>query len=266
MEHKFLSGVSIFDFLAMIIPGGIIIAIIGKCIGYEPFTIIVFDDYKFSIYLILFISAYFVGLIHNLIIDWIFNKWFRNNIYCIYYYYLKAKRIKIGLWTLFVNDIYYNRCKHNSSKLLSIIKKLTKICHNKCKIEIRQKLNKDIVLKEYYHAYYYVACHPINTSISIMECQVTFIRNMLFPIIGIFVFCNPILIMQMNVPKINTWFFILLFILLFITMCSRQNKIYKRVWEDYTYLNILQEKKYDYTNHIKNTFNPYIMDKQKICK
>ena len=72
--------------------------------------------------------------------------------------------------------------------------------------------------------------------------------------------------MQMNVPKINTWFFILLFILLFITMCSRQNKIYKRVWEDYTYLNILQEKKYDYTNHIKNTFNPYIMDKQKICK
>ena len=125
MEHKFLSGVSIFDFLVMIIPGGMIIAIIGKCIGYQPFIITIVDNYEFSTYLVLFISAYFIGLIHNLIVDLIFNSWFRNNIYCIYYYYLKAKRIKIGLWTLFINDIYY-KCEHSSSRLSIILKKTIK--------------------------------------------------------------------------------------------------------------------------------------------
>lgn len=113
---------------------------------------------------------------------------------------------------------------------------------NKYKIEIKQKLNRDIILKKYYHAYYYVACHPINTSISIMECQVTFIRNMLFPIIGIFIFCETTLT-NMQVPKINSIAFILLFTILFITMFARQNKIYKRVWEDYIYLTIIEDNK-----------------------
>lgn len=72
MEHKFLSGVSIFDFLAMVIPGGVIIAFLGGCLEKVSFVINVCDKNAFTSYVILCVVAYLIGLIHNAIMDVLF--------------------------------------------------------------------------------------------------------------------------------------------------------------------------------------------------
>lgn len=77
MEKKFLSGLSLFDFLAMVIPGGLIIAIIGYLLGYKPFVINTDDSNGFFAYLIVLVASYLAGLVWNMIMDFFFSK-FRN--------------------------------------------------------------------------------------------------------------------------------------------------------------------------------------------
>ena len=76
-----------------------------------------------------------------------------------------------------------------------------------------------------------------------MECQVTFIRNMLIPTICICFYYDTFKC-DLDMPDINCWYFIITIVALFITMISRQNKIYKRVWEDYIYLKYQEEEKH----------------------
>lgn len=75
-----------------------------------------------------------------------------------------------------------------------------------------------------------------------MECQVTFIRSMLIPTIFICFYYDTFKY-DLDIPDINCWYFIITIVALFITMISRQNKIYRRVWEDYIYLKYQEEEK-----------------------
>lgn len=208
MEHKFLSGVSVFDFLTMVVPGGLIMAIVGNCIGYEPFYISFSEPVRFAGYIAVLVAAYMIGIIYNSLMELIFNLVnFRNNkwgIWCAYRR-IKKKICQSKLWTL----------------------------ENLC---ILEKCNKANVLNGYYTAYYFVASNQINSSISIMECQVAFIRNMFLPILLMGVVECMNVVNQSYEMKLAPWCFWLTAILLFIVMSLRQFKIYKRVFEDYVYL------------------------------
>ena len=199
MEKKFLSGLSLFDFLAMVIPGGLIIAIIGYLLGYKPFVIDTDDSNGFFAYLIVLVASYLVGLVWNTIMYILFFK-FRN-------------------------------CPRLIKRMLNKI-----IKEHRGKIYIT-----DGEIKcTYYEAYYYVATHSINASISIMESQVAFIRNMVIPLAIVTARVESFFHLSMNVCCVRVWMIIVI-VLMIIVMFLRQYKIYRRVWEDYIFLKRLEK-------------------------
>lgn len=88
MEHKFLSGVSVFDFLTMIVPGCLILAMGANFFGKIPLVIDMCEQCKFSGYIVILVSSYLLGLINNSLMDFMF-KWFRNNSFYIQIQYLR---------------------------------------------------------------------------------------------------------------------------------------------------------------------------------
>ena len=156
-----MSGVSLFDFLAMVIPGGLILAIVGNCLGYTPFVIESTEGNKFIVYTILLVASYLVGIVYNALMELIYDG-FRNNPQCIADALRQvlcetSARYRVALKNMFGDWVLQTHIKH---------------------------VKADGVLKNlYYEAYYYVANHSINSSITIMESQVAFMRNMLPPVL-----------------------------------------------------------------------------------
>lgn len=247
MEHKFLSGVSVFDFLTMIVPGCVYIAIIGGFLGYVPFVITVSTG-NFSRYLLLFVVAYLIGIVHNAVMDFIF-KWFRNNAcyiqsqYSKVFKYCRLSNCVLSDLNMPEIQIYPNKKGIFQSQIRSILDNF-KMCFYKNKIDFYDacEFDKTMVLNGYYKAYYFVAKNSNNSSLSIMECQVAFIRNMLFPLLFMIAqFCTVLDAIGLNI-ECSRVAILILYILgivsLVMVMINRQNKIYRRVFEDYVYLNM----------------------------
>lgn len=256
MEHKFLSGVSIFDFLTMIIPGGIIIAIIGEWLGYIPFVINVCDKSAFTSYIILCVVVYLIGLIHNAFMDFLFNWWFRNNAYYIQYFHIiTSENKKENILTINAKGCYKYCILRDICIFIQALKKECSFFDKKI-FKVRKNNKNRNIRREYYRAYYYITNHSINSSISIMECQVTFIRNMLIPAICI-CFYYDMFKCVLGMPDIQWGYFFIAIIALFITMISRQNKIYRRVWEDYLYLKYIEKEEEKHKNN--NLWNKHLI-------
>lgn len=264
MEHKFLSGVSIFDFLAMVIPGGVIIAFLGGCLEKVPFVINVCDKNAFTSYIILCVIAYLIGLIHNAFMDFLFNWWFRNNAYYIQYFHIITTGNKERNIVTAYKKCYCKYCIIRSICIFIKAIKKCSLCGEKTSKVRKTNKNRNI-RREYYRAYYYISNHSINSSISIMECQVTFIRNMLIPAICI-CFHYDMFKCVLGMPNIQWGYFFIAIIALFITMISRQNKIYRRVWEDYLYLKYQEEEEEEeekYKNN--NLWNKHLIQFSPLC-
>lgn len=232
MEKKFLSGVSLFDFLAMVIPGGLILAIVGNCLGYTPLVICVKNMDKFFVYLVVLVASYLVGIICNALIEYGGDKVLRlrNDPVCTTIA-LRNVGKKTGKSYLFVLD----KMLGNDAYLLNKVGRNC-ICGRRLSQDEYVKLQ-----SMYYEAYYYVATHPINSSISIMEGHVAFMRNMLIPLFLVIGNLERFSFFEENICGVRVWMCIsCVFILL--TMWWRQNKIYRRVWEDYIYLKYLENE------------------------
>lgn len=245
MEHKFLSGVSVFDFLTMVLPGCVYIALIGGLLGYQPFVVTVSSG-AFAKYLMLLVVAYLIGIVHNAAMDFIF-KWFRNNACYIQSQYSKVFKYcclsNSVLLDLGIPEIQISPNKKGifQSQIRCLLDNF-KMCFYKNKIDFYGvcELDKTKVLNGYYKAYYFVAKNSINSSLSIMECQVAFIRNMLFPLLFMTAqFCTVLDAVGLNI-ECSRIVILILYILgivsLVMVMINRQNKIYRRVFEDYVYL------------------------------
>lgn len=180
-------------------------------------------------FLVFFILAYLVGLINNSFSDLIFNFFFRNNAYCIRHAFLKVKRSTCYPYNRILSSMKIHKMK---------IIRIYEVCclrHKRKKSYIKNKIEKRKIICEYYRAYYYVAKNSNNSSISIMECQVVFIRNILLPLFFYIVICRPFKRSLLQ-PEYYWIFIVFGLLLLIIVMIARQNKIYKRVWEDYVYI------------------------------
>lgn len=238
MEHKFLSGVSVFDFLTMVIPGGLILAMGANFFGKIPLVIDLCAKCKFSGYIIILVSSYLLGLINNTLMDFVF-KWFRNNPFYIQAQYRKLcaslpNKGILGQLNIPSDIIVVKRSSSFCEYVKSLYHSLKTLIYYTSDYKANDGRNK--IISGYYTAYYFVATKQINSSISIMECQVAFVRNLI-----LFVFLMGISD-KFNVVKtcfgvdVCGWVYIVVSLCLFVVMSTRQNKIYRRVFEDYVYL------------------------------
>ena len=223
--------------LAMIIPGGIIMAsiIIYFCSDFGFYkdctetscnlSTLVNHPISINLGLLFLIASYILGIINNGITDFIF-RYFRNNPYDIQNALLKEIKTNGNInLNKYVGNIYTNSKKCIDSPLCIICRNLMLILICPFPSEISNTQNS--ILKSYYSAYYQLSNNEKLGSIPLVEQQVAFIRNCLLPL-----FILNLSYFSTNDLKID--FMLLSFtviLLAFIVMIQRQNKIYSMVWE-----------------------------------
>lgn len=213
MNNYIPSGASLFDVLSMIVPGCLILYLIGPLLGVDGASC-KSGELVFSIVVIMF--SYLIGLVWNMFMDKVFIG-FRNDptSICIakkkYYDKVTCDRI----------------CFHKFNVLFNII------CFKKAT---------DSIIEDYNNAYYKVVRNSIGNVIIILETQVAFIRNTILLILayGLLIYCgycdlSLIGIGCLNKPELVGLSLVLTSILMFCAMISRQQKIYDRVWEELYY-------------------------------
>lgn len=246
------SKISLYDLFAMIIPGGIIIAMILYFCNFCPYCDIIkmfwesemgiCNPPSFLLGAIFVICSYIVGLLNNTIADSIFT-FFRNNVNFIYN---EVRRVitengNINLWkfvrTMFDND---NPVNYN---LFSYFNTTIWMSNN--------TLNPRI----YFSAYYALSQNKLLGNVPILEAQIVLIRNLLFPLFLLVVFLcwqRNVLFCWLIYGINKEWYglnallwsivvplfmIVILFIIavLFIIMVERQNRVYRMVWEAANY-------------------------------
>ena len=245
--------ISLFDTLAMMIPGGATLAILISCCGYNLQIEKSIEIEEWIIYTNILVVCYLLGNIVNVIMDIIWYPIRNNPIF------LKISQY-IYNCSLQVNDIYRNIALFTCS-IVTIGGLTTVIYYTNCIIILFAILplifilwifqlrdNKQIT-KEYYKQYYYVAKNSTNNTISIIEAQIAFMRNMLFPLI-MFSILNEKTLFPDYFPELNkTGLIVAGSFLLFVTIIIRQHKVYVIVWEDYKYFNALKEQEKNSQKH-----------------
>lgn len=247
----FTSKLSLYDILSMVIPGGTIFLFISLTLGYKLKVNICEIDTALGCIIALVIS-YLLGLINHVCttISW---KWFRDNhmlwwgknfLFCETLCFMDI--CLLGLITLSMLGCLLSHVKNE--QVICLIISITFLIIFICGIvELKKKQENDTfqhIRKQYYDKYYYVMKNRYNDDIPIMEGQVAFLQNMLYPL-ALFLFVSP----QILLEKLTTeegccfykniwwWFIALLFLLLIGTIFYRQKKIDERISEDYDFLN-----------------------------
>ena len=242
--------VSLFDTLAMMIPGGATLAILISCFGYHLQTDRSIEIEEWIIYTIILVACYLLGNIINGIMDIIWYPIRNNPIF------LKASE-DIYESSLQANDSYY-LCRNLVLLVIStgiiVIETMALYCKQCFEFTsivfvlflfiawfVRQIKDKQKLVK-YYEQYYYVAKNSTNNNISIIEAQIAFMRNMLFPLI-IFSILKEKTLFPDYFPELNeTGLIAAGSFLLFVTIIIRQHKVHIIVWDDYKYLNLLKKE------------------------
>lgn len=238
--------VSLFDTLAMMIPGGATLAIIISCFDYHLQIDKSIEIEEWIIYTIILVACYLLGNIVNVIMDIIWYPIRNNPIF------LKISQY-IYNCSLQVNDIYRSIALFICS-IVTIGGLTILVYYTNCIIIlfailplifilwIIQLRNDKQITKEYYKQYYYVAQNTTNNNISIIEAQIAFMRNMLFPLI-MFSILKEKISPSDYFPELNEVGLIASgSFLLFVTTIIRQHKVYIIVWEDYKYLKALKKE------------------------
>lgn len=234
------SKFSLYDILAMIIPGGIIMAAIALTIDTEWLRntietccggkIVIERTPNFLYYVIILSFAYIIGLINNWISDGVFRG-FRNNRTAI-----DNELLRVILENGNINLKSYVGSGYNNSKdsyrcLPCIcITTLCKIIYHWLPCMWNNRITPNYV--PYYKAYYALAISRNLGSIPAIESQVALLRNILIPLI-VFFWCH-----WKKIFTLNELYPIMGIILTYIVMIQRQNKVYRLVWESANYYKI----------------------------
>ena len=170
-----MSGVSVFDFLTMVVPGGLILAMGANFFGEIPLVIDLCEKCKFSGYIVILVSSYLLGLINNSFMDFMF-KWFRNNPFYIQIQYMRIyntlpNKGVLGQLNMLSDIIKIERGKSITESLRSLICSFKTMIYKTFEFKSYEDRNK--ILTGYYKAYYFVAANQINSSISTFESTVT---------------------------------------------------------------------------------------------
>ncbi len=225
MDSTLSSKLTLYDILAMLVPGALILIwiniVIGKCFFGDECQANNWTDS------ILYVSgSYIVGIVYCRFIEFIWNLLpFRNN----------------------ENDIV--------SSLDDVASKIHNINYLPQKEESKENR---IILDFYNEAYAFVSKNTYRNVIEVLESQFAFLRSML-PIVIIYftllVSCATkeklqyVLGLTEDYENILVVIyvigFLIVLILMLLSMRFIQHKIYNIVWEDYEYLSRINSKEQD---------------------
>lgn len=231
------SKFSLYDILAMIIPGGIIMAAIALTIDTEWLRntietccggkIVIERTPNFLYYVIILSFAYIIGLINNWINDGVFRG-FRNNHEAI-----KNELRKVLKTNGNINLHNFAGHKYDSDKTAITclpclsIKIFWQIIRNLLPCRTNRTEPTD-----YYKAYYSLSTNQQLGSVPLIETQVALLRNIILPLcmLTVFLACKNIMI----APYQSTILTIMI-LCVYIVMIQRQNKVYNIIWESANY-------------------------------
>jgi len=231
------SKFSLYDMLAMIIPGGVILAsIIIVCDYSQTFEKITTyccgcRSVEFSMDLIqsviYLVASYVIGLINHWACDGIY-KGFRNYPVAIESALIQILRENgnMNLKTI-VGSIYDNSKESRPCLFGLIVKTIEAIVCNW--VLCRAPKRHDSVVSSYYKAYYALSKENLLGSVPLVENQVALLRNSIIP--TIILFCS----FYRTMPECCVYIPIILVILIFVIMVQRQQKVYRMIWESANY-------------------------------
>jgi hypothetical protein len=227
----FTSKLSLYDILTQLISGFLILALFIpipestiKCMCMEDST----ETYHW-IFVIIF--SYLIGIIYHRLLEWIRSwrliKWIRS---------LCDKKKKdsntkdeiciFGFWicTIFMRNYKYAIHEASSEE-------------EKLEYKLNIKKCNDVDIKKYYDKYYSAMNKPAYSTISILEAQEAFLRNITW--IVLFYLCCVIfswlkkgLAMKIMLEINYAWILLLIiFILILFARYNTQMRVYKAVWE-----------------------------------
>lgn len=223
MNDVLSSKLTLYDILAMLIPGAFILVIFVKCTNIQIDGLIP---------ILFFITgSYLVGIVYYRIIEYLWSLTpFRNNWTDIQASFLKVYK---G-----IND------EQKGNQLFdSLIK--TNIYNG-------EKIFKDA----YYEAYAFVQKNTYRNVVNVLESQIAFLRSLFLIVLLYFIYfslhftinhivCDTVIPMFFYIVALS--FIIcklleMLILLMLLPICLMQNKIYEIVWEDYEYLSRIKNK------------------------
>ena len=242
----FASKLNLYETLSMLIPGSTLLFVLSS--KYEN-RIVFYHLLDFSkagidetvaratIFLVL---AYFTGLFHHSLMNWVFSG-LRNNKRMIEYSLrkLETKTQYKNLDKVF-GGAYKIETPTNSAwydcPIIALLVQGLNVIWSSLRNMLQMKGCKSSTLTDRYNdAYYYVFSKNWGGSIGHIERQVMGIRNMLIPLTS--------LLFIMKSPSCARITCALIFIFaLYLLMIERQNKVYNSVFENYEYLKRLDNK------------------------
>ncbi len=137
--NGFLSKVTLFDLLSMIVPGYLVLFLISRCFIDSP--VWPYDELTF--YVATFTVSYIIGMLIHYLARFIFN--------CL---------------------------RNNECLIKSARKRFYRFQKNAKQKEHETDLNHEALMEEYYAAYYRVSMNYCSSSLSVLEAQYSFLRSM----------------------------------------------------------------------------------------
>lgn len=267
----FASRLSLYDIISMLIPGGILLFVLGKyfpCLSLCGFSDLENDSNIAIVLFILCPLAYLVGITNHFLSNIIWGA-YRNNVYLISSCFNNVKEqlihtpnlnqlvkglqmqvnkpnilcslsqygfllcMIIVIFCALLNKIFSLHYLFYTSIVLTTIIGIIWLAFTNCDCLQHNKGNKNIIGK-YYQAYYYVQQNANCKDIPIMEGQVAFMQAMAIPL--------ALLAAMPGLCAANTancYINLLLFLVyvgIYPLVFIRLKKIHSRVWEDYEFL------------------------------
>lgn len=223
--NDFVSKLTLYDILAMVIPGGAMLAAISLLFN-RTITVDLDNITCLSINIII---SYIVGIVLHIITNYFWKPW-RNSTFLI-----KQAELQIKKET---EESHFFREKLHFcitvmwSMLLRILR-------------LRTEKEDKTCLDDYYNAYYYVRKNTYTNAIEVIEGQIAFLQSMMLPLILFQISPQEnwaqFLINKQDVPYIKSLLGIIS-IASIITIYQRIQKVHYLVWSDYKYLKRLEEK------------------------
>lgn len=268
---KFVSKLSLYDILAMVIPGGTILLFLSLCLGYQNFCI---HESKFPQWLsftVICIASYLIGLVNHIITSFFWGDFSKNSFYMdVHIAHLICQQKKLCIASKWLRKNYKN-VRTIIPLLYVIVILVFAICNIvPCLNTLRNfsspwivsmcvfmavffilacakhfKSLQNLRIQNKCAQYYYVLKNRYSDDIPIIEGQIAFIQNMMFPLSLFYLLSNEKLYYYFGKESLG-WIYMLytLFYLMlpFVVIC-RQLKINQRLQEDYHYLKELENEK-----------------------
>ena len=242
----------------MLIPGSVVLLCLITYTKLGDIIFVVSKQFNSAVFLTTAwcVAAYIIGLIHNMLMDWWWSP-FRNNPSHIGVVYSKLKEnaqkqgvdkysLELyhdegGLNSFITCDCFFFRAITILINVLFYPLLCIKNCLCKLKSSDNSAIQKGVILDYYYKTYYHVEKKRNLSHVAAMESQVALMRNLLFPLILLSLKMDRFVVGNYYAEYLKITLLVMATCMAF-AVVSRQENIYRCVFEDNEYLNFIDSK------------------------